>query len=926
MREKLLMNRDWLFHNGEPDYIKVKRTTGDQTYRGCRAQNARGPARFDFDDSGWRMVQLPHDFVYENGQVLVQDINSVSKIEKNGYPDDRGCGWYRRYFRLEEADRGKRITLLFDGVSTHCRVYVNSILLKENYTAGIGFEVDITDIAKYGSDPNVVSVYCDCHDFEAWYYEGGGIYRDVWLIKTDKLAVDLWGTFVHSKNLGNEKWEVTVETTVRNDYSIKRKVQICSEIINSRNEIVSVAYTDSIVVLRRDIHTVVQKIILEKPELWSPDICNMYRLKTSVISEGKKVDEYWTPFGIREIIFDPDKGAIINGEPIKIIGFGDHQWNLGVGNAMSDSMRERKIRSAKEMGGNGYRTVHSPHSPSTYDLCDQYGLLVLDENRIFHSSDIVIDEIERMIKRDRNHPSVAIYSLYNEEELMSRDTGKNIFRHLRDVVKKLDPTRPISGATSYGIFSDGTYDDQDLIGINHETENLEALHKKYPNKPVFSTEMGGYTYLFGRNGADDIINTRDASYCVGGFIFTTWIHTSHPLPDGKRIDALGEVGDGYYLHKVVLRDDEIIAKTWPEWDFPGEEGEVKKIRVISNCDTVELILNGKKLGTRESTPYQLPVYEVPYEPGELTVKGYVKGKKVIEKTDRTSGEGVKIKLELKNERLKGNNTDVAIITAYLLDADGNVARRDTGRRITFRSNEAGEFVGCCSTRPDYLERNPKGICTFVDGRCQVFYRSMAIDTDLVVWAETEDGLTDEIIIQREEIDPIPSVPSMKNPYILNWKISGIIPGKMDEEKIMKERLTERWETIDLQGAPDILNGYLPDQFYLGTQVYPTEFKFNYAYYAETVIPDIRQPEDNGKKMYLYFEGIDGTCQIIVTNGKKRVRDQITEISPWPGHYRPELYVDCSYFEPGEKVEVWGFFHNVELRLSGITWPVHWVYK
>ena len=925
MREKLLMNRDWLFYFGDPSYVKVKRTTGDQTYRGSRAQNARGAARFDFDDSGWKTVQLPHDFVYENGQVLVQNINSISTIEKNGYPNDRGCGWYRRYFRLKEEDQGRRITILFDGVATHCRVYVNSILMKENYTAGIGFEVDITDIAKYGSDPNVISVYCDCHDYEAWYYEGGGIYRDVWLIKTDKLAVDLWGTFVHSKSLGEKKWEIIIETTVRNDYSAGRMASVRSEICRSGKKVAEI-YTENIMVAGRETYTEIQKIVLDDPDLWSLEECNLYQLKTYIISEGQIVDIYDTSFGIREIVFDAGHGAIINGRPVKIIGFADHQWNLGVGNAMSDSMRERKICAAKEMGGNGYRTVHSPHSPSTYDLCDKYGLLVLDENRIFHSSEIVIDEVERMVKRDRNHPAVAIYSLYNEEELMTRDTGRNIFRHLKDIVRKLDPTRPVSGATSYGILSEGTYDDQDLIGINHETENIEILHKMYPDKPVFSTEMGGYTYLFGRNGAEDIINTRDAEYCVGGFIFTTWIHTSHPLPDGKRIDALGETGDGYYLHKIVLKKDEIIAKTWPEWDFPGENGEIKKVRVISNCDMVELILNGRSLGKRESTPYKLPVYEIAYEPGELKVKGFINEKQVVESVDNTSGEGVSIRLELKNKCLRDDNVDVAIITAYLLDKDGRIARRDTGKRVVFTSNEAGEYVGSCSTRPDYLEKNPDGILSFVEGKCQVFYRSMAVSSDLVVKAETEDGLMAQIVIPRLKTGGVPSIPAIKNPYIMNWKISGIIPGTMDEEKLMRERFVERWERIDLQGAPDVLNGCLPDRFYLGHQIYPTQFQLNFAYYAKTVIPDIYQEDDKGKELYLYFEGIDGICRIVVTNGREISEQRIAEISPWPGHYRPELYVNCDCFNPGDEVEIWGFFQDVKLGLSGITWPVHWMYK
>ncbi|MBR3843457.1 MAG: glycoside hydrolase family 2 protein, partial [Christensenellaceae bacterium] len=189
MREKLLMNRDWLFYYGEPAFKDRKNTSQDQVYRGSRGQNARGPARRDFLDYDWRTVQLPHDFVYEHGQT--RD-NPCSK--HGNFPADRGSAWYRKYFKLDEADKGKRITLVFDGVSTRCEVYVNSMLLATNRTAGIGFEVDITEVALFGTEFNEVSVHADCHDYEAWYYEGGGIYRDVWLVKTDNLCVDLWGT------------------------------------------------------------------------------------------------------------------------------------------------------------------------------------------------------------------------------------------------------------------------------------------------------------------------------------------------------------------------------------------------------------------------------------------------------------------------------------------------------------------------------------------------------------------------------------------------------------------------------------------------------------------------------------------------------------------------------------------------------------
>ena len=346
MREKLLMNKGWRYFFGMPKIEKPKFESSDQQYRGSRAENARGPARRDYDDSAWRVVTLPHDFNAENGLSIDDPMGG----EHYDFPIDRGEAWYRRYFKLDEADKDKQIILHFEGAGLITKVYVNSMLLKVNYTAGIGFDVDITDVARFGYETNVVSVHTDAHDYEAWYYEGAGITRNVWMVKTDKLAVDLWGTYVTSKNLGDNKWQLNIETEVVNNYYEAKDAKIVSKIVDPNGVQVAEVASDASYALRSKGITK-QEVVLDAPMLWDTKNCNMYKLFTEIVLDGEVVDNYETNFGIREIVYDIEKGMFLNGVQTTIYGFANHSLYLGVGEAMSDSMREYHIRSIHDMGG-----------------------------------------------------------------------------------------------------------------------------------------------------------------------------------------------------------------------------------------------------------------------------------------------------------------------------------------------------------------------------------------------------------------------------------------------------------------------------------------------------------------------------------------------------------------------------------------------
>ncbi len=933
MREKLLMNKDWLYHFGTPEFKQPKIKNADQVYRGSRGENARGPARRDFFDNDWRHVDLPHDFVNENGP-------NQDRLdgEKHKYDLDRGEAWYRRYFALDKEDEGKRITLLFDGVSTRCDVYFNSMLLKKNETAGIGFEVDITELARYGTDYNVVSVHADARDYEAWYYEGGGIYRNVWLIKTDRLAVDLWGTFAHAKRVsgeigsGNEVWKLDIDTEIRNDYFVDKEAVVVSKVADPTGKIVAELTSDAKFCPAQKVTMFNQSVELKNPMLWGlkENTSNIYTLYTSVLKNGEVVDTYETKFGIREIVYDKDKGMFLNGKKTVIYGFANHQIQVGMGNSMSDSMREYHMRTIADIGGNGFRTAHSPHGEGTYEYCDKYGLLVMDENRIFHPSEITQDEVRRLVKRDRNHPSICMWSIYNEEDAVTDHTGKYIYQKLAAVAREYDGTRPVSGATSYGMYTEDAHLKEygyDLFGVNHQTAYFEGLHKEKPDLPLYCSEsvnpLGERPDSIYPDGLDAHV-FFEKEFVIGGFHFTAWAHDS----DRPRIMACdGTYTDKAYGYKAFLKQDVPFAKV-PTWNFPGKEGEVIRTSLPNNGDYVEVYVNDKFIKKVETDFYAITPTDLVFEPGKIRIVAYKDGKVWAEDTAYTAGKPAKIRLEMANLALKADGEDVAIINAFIEDENGVWCDKTTGFPVEFSCTVGGEYIGSCTQRLDAHVgwHGPK--MNFVFGKAQAYFRSDAENAKMVITAKAEGLESAEIVIDKEMTGAIPFVKPVPNNFIIDWQISKLMPGVMDkavEKKVMRERDSELWEHIDTQGSPDILYNARPNPFIGGVSLYPNDVQLNYAYYTKTVVPDMgAKPE--GQKLFINFEGLDAISDVYVVgkNGKTMTAHH-PENSPWCGHYRPQFYVNADEFEPGEEVEIWVFVIDA-VRVTGIGWPVHWDFK
>lgn len=912
-REKLLLNTGWRIFVGDPPVIERRNDIMDQTYRQTRAENALGAARRDYDDSTWRMVTIPHDYIDE--------IEPNDK--ENGPHGSRPLvnAWYRRTFKIDAAREGDRITLLFDGVAIECDVYVNSMLLYHNTTAGTSFEVDITDVARFGDNINVVSVYCECKDkFEGWYYEGGGIYRNVWLCAQDRLAVDLWGTYVKAEDKGCH-WDTEIETTIRNDYFDCKTAEVTNTLFDAAGNKVGEA-SDTLEVPFRSTAVLKQNIAVANPALWSIDEPNLYKMLTVVSENGKVVDEYETTYGYRTFEFSPEKGLLLNGKHVQIRGFANHMTYAGVGQAISKSMNEYRIKRMKDLGSNAFRCAHSPHDIALYDACDKLGMLVLDENRIFHSSSIVMAELESMIKRDRNHPSIFMWSLFNEEDSINRKLGQNMFRALSARVKQLDPTRPSTGATLFGLTAENSLEDHGVIGVNYNITWYDWVHEHYPNKAIYGSECA---MRFTKTGIDAWREMDIRPWFMGGFMWTAWPqHNGHAYPIQYAtltpLDNIGEASDTFHQYAAYWSDDVPYCKVAPNWDFEDDMlGKPVTVTVFTNGDEAELFLNGESLGKKAVDKYEMASYEVAYQPGELKAIVTKDGKAFAEDSCKTAGEPVALKLSLRNiESVKADGSDVAIITASMVDKDGNETLKEIGKWIKFEANENGEIISSISsaTRDTSVWAGNTSVQAYA-GKAQVLVRSLAKDGDLIVTAAAEGLEGAKIIIEREAAE-IKLVEAEPCHYIYKWKLCPIAyEKKPNMELIMKQDQSANWKYEDIGcGAPSMLMHIFPKN---GMTNFAKGEKEGYLVYrAEAVVPAMNL---KGKKVALEFEGIDGRADVYVRGEGKEAYGYkdfyvITEFDVG------SLTVDCSNFVPGDKVIIWVCV-DADKGNASVDWPVRW---
>lgn len=692
-----------------------------------KAGGAPGPAAAGFNDADWREVSLPHDWMVETPFSPAADMSHGFKPIGRGNPET--CvGWYRKTFDIPASDLGRRIRVEFDGVSRDCVVWLNGHYLGREISGYSPFSFDITDYLNYGGRNNL-TVRVDVGNNEGWFYEGAGIYRHVWLVKTSPLHVPQWGTFVRS-TVVKDKAIVSIDTEVANESGADADFEVVSVVLGpDGGQAGSVAVKGRAAPWRTEV--VKSSVPVSKPVLWSVEEPRLYRLVTTVRQGGRVVDTYETPFGIRTIRFDKDKGFFLNDKPVKIKGTCNHQDHAGVGAAVPDAVQYFRVRRLKEMGSNAYRTSHNAPTPELLNACDELGMLVMDEQRLMGSSPEILSQVERMVRRDRNHPSIIIWSIGNEEGwLNTTSTGTRIAATMKRLIKSLDETRPVSYASNTGNNWGGINEVMDLRGFNYNMGGVDPYRRDHPQQPIYGSEVASEVGTRGEYVTDPVkgyvsqyqtkvpwgesceewwsfYNARE--WLAGGFVWTGFDYRGEPTPHGWPcinshfgiMDTCGFPKDAFYYYKSWWGAEPVVH-LFPHWDWPGSEGKPIRVWVYSNAAEVELIVNGESLGRKPLKKDGHVEWEVPYAPGFIEARGYSGDTLIGSDRRETTAAPASVSLEPDRSVIRAGGTDVSVVTVSVKDAEGRVSPT-ASNLVTFDLEGPGRIIGVGNGDPSCHE-------------------------------------------------------------------------------------------------------------------------------------------------------------------------------------------------------------------------------
>ncbi|MEI8376151.1 MAG: beta-galactosidase GalA [Planctomycetota bacterium] len=749
-RQRILMDAGWRFHRGEIPGVTLEGPTKDPSYIPPL------PAAPRYDDSSWSAVHLPHDYVIEGPFEAKGDPSHGSIVPTTG--------WYRKVFKLPAGSKGKSLWIDFDGVYRDSIVWLNGKHLGRHPSGYTSFRYDITEVVDFGGE-NVLTVHVDPTRFEGWWYEGGGIYRHVWLNIADRVHAAPWGTFVTAQlpepvpEVPPASANISVSTVIANTGTEESLITLVSEVIDRDAKTVASAVSSKTVAPGQS-ETFLQKAVVAQPRLWSLRTPYLYDLVTTVKQAERVLDVTRTPFGIRTIRFDIEKGFFLNGEHVKIQGVCNHQDFAGVGVAVPDTLQAWRVKRMKEMGANAWRMAHNPPNPELLDACDQLGMLVMDENRKLGDSAEIQSQVAEMVLRDRNHPSIILWSMCNEEPRQGTPEGAKQFSTLREVVLKHDRTRPVTSAMNGGMYERISLAKVgDMVGGNYCDDEYGALHKAHPAKPLFASETASTVTTRGEY-ADDKQRTVVTSYnmtdrswapvaerafVAGSFVWTGFDYKGEPTPYkwpciGSHfgvMDSCGFPKDNYYYYQSWWKADPIVH-ILPHWNWQGKEGQEIKVLVFSNCEKVELFLNGQSLGSRPMRRNSHLEWKVKYSVGILEAKGINKGQ--LAAADKVETTGAPAALRLKTDRLvlTADGEDLSVVEVDVVDREGRIIPT-AGNRVSFSIEGAGRIAGVGNGDPG--DHDPdKGVNRRAfNGKCMVLVAAVDRSGPIVLRAAA-DGL------------------------------------------------------------------------------------------------------------------------------------------------------------------------------------------
>jgi beta-galactosidase len=694
----------------EPVRVRSNFDAGWTFYKG----DAKGAENAAYDDADWRKLDLPHDWSIEGPY-------SASNASGTGFLPG-GIGWYRKAFQLPEAQRGHKVFIEFDGVYRDSDVWINGRHLGHRPYGYSSFEYDLTPYVNFGAQPNVVAVRVDHSEAaDSRWYTGSGIYRHVWLTATEPVHVAHWGAYVYTPLVREADALVSVETRVVNESKAAAAVRLVTSIEEAGGrEVASAAGERQLA--PGETGTFAQQVVTPNPKLWSHEAPYLYTAVTRVYAGGKLSDEYRTVFGIRTIRFDPDKGFFLNGKPEKLKGVCLHHDLGALGAAFSEAALHRRLVLLKEIGVNAIRASHNPMAPEEYDLCDRLGLLVMDEafdewtagkkkwiagwnagtpgKDGYHEAFAEWGErdLEDMVLRDRNHPSIVLWSIGNEIDYPGDPFGHPLGRYglkpgmlpaidlpavarrLIATIKRLDGTRPVTQALADSVASNATglASLLDVAGYNYLEQHYTEDHERYPGRIILGSENSHSPAAWRAVAAND--------YVAGQFLWTgvDYLGESRAYPSrgstAGLLDFCGFRKPESYLRQALWSDRPMIyaaaqdarKRVVEHWNWAGDERKAIPVEVYTNCDAAELYLNGKSLGEKKVADRLDPVlrWEVPNEPGTVLALGKRGGAEAARFQLATAGPAERIALSFNRTELRASAGDLESVEIYLADAAG----------------------------------------------------------------------------------------------------------------------------------------------------------------------------------------------------------------------------------------------------------------
>jgi beta-galactosidase len=768
-------------------------------------------------DSGLRKDQLdlPHDWAIE----------APPKPDENlaqGYRA-RGYGWYRRVIALDASKRGRYLELQFGAIATNATIWFNGNVVAHNWSGYNTILIDITAMARFGATTNSLVVRVDADAAEGWWYEGAGIYRNVWLIERAPISIITDGVHANPRKI-EDRWKLPVEVTLCSIETAAATIEVRAELLDATGQVVA-AGARRLPVAALDRPTVSIPLDVSAPRLWSTDDPYLYSTRTRLLRDGQVIDERVTPCGFRTIRFDADHGFFLNDEPLKLKGVCIHPDHAGVGVAVPPALVEWRLRQLKAMGCNAIRCSHGAPDVAVLDVCDRQGMLVMDENRNFSVVPEYVQQLEWLVRRDRNRPSVILWSIFNEEPTQSTPVGYEMARRVVEVVKRLDDTRPVTAAMSSGQMAPvNVAQAVDVVGFNYQHKDYDRYHKANPSKPMLSSEDTSAFMTRGAWGNDRtaMVATSDDTaragwgathreawkmidgrpFMAGGFAWTGFDYHGEPTPYSwpanssyfGALDLCGFRKAAFYLRRAMWVKDRPLLDILPHWNWTGREGQPIKVMLATNVERVELFLNGKSVGQAAADPYDMVTFSVTYAAGRLEARGWRDGERLATTQIETTGAPVRLRLTAERARLAGDGVDCQPVTIEVVDTKGRPVPTADSTVVLAVSN--GRLIGVGNGDPTSTAPSKGERVRLFNGRAQVIVQTRANTSGSLSLLASGDGVKSaNLAMMIAPATIATSMPPSLRLAVSAWRQSPLSPTRPAEVAQVSGNDMNSWEMV-----------------------------------------------------------------------------------------------------------------------------------